>query len=241
MKKLFVSSFVLSTLSASALFGADNYFTGITWGGSLTTTSQTRAADDDLIFDGTRYDDYATATKWDIGYWVNTSLAAQYKEANSITIQNLHNANNEKMDVFVSAATAAGTNLIHTSKGALTFVTDSYNSSFTWRNIQGHTLVVTLGGINMGSAESKSTDGGTLVLGGNSNVSSFRSTTDLPGLTINGAINLYGNSTLKLNVGVEGESTTSNKIFDVGTPTTKATGSLNMYKMYLEHLHLLLF
>ena len=216
--------------SASALFGADNYFTGGTWGGGLTTASQTRAADDDLIFDGTYYENYATATTWDIGYWVNTKLAAKYREANSITIQNLHNANNEKMDVFVSANPSAETNLTHTSKGALTFVTDSYNSSFTWQNKEGKTLNITLGGINMGSAESTSADGGTLILGGNTNVSSLRSATSLCGLTINGAINLYGNSTLKLNVGLMGESTESNNIFAVGSPTTKATGSLNMYK-----------
>jgi len=104
MKKLFVSSFILSMLSASALFGADNYFTGTTntWGAGSALDNwslEARASDDDLIFDGTYYTDYATATKWDIGYWVNTSLAANYKEANSITIRNLHNANNEKMDV----------------------------------------------------------------------------------------------------------------------------------------------
>ncbi|MBR7106263.1 MAG: hypothetical protein IKC88_04670, partial [Opitutales bacterium] len=223
MKKLFVSSFILSMLSASALIGADNYFTGITWGASAAIDNwslKARASDDDLIFDGTYYTDYATATKWDIGYWVNTGLAANYKEANSITIRNLHNANNEKMDVFLTSSGAAS-NLIHVSTGALTFVTDEYNSSFTWRNTEGKTLNITLGGINMGSAESKSTDGGTLCFGGNTNVSSLRSATALRGLSISGAINLYGNSTLKLNVGVEGESTTSNKIFDVGTPTTK--------------------
>ena len=234
MRKLFVSSFILSTLSASALFGADNYFTGTTdtWGASSAVGNWSlgaRASDDDLIFDGTHYNNYATATKWDIGYWVNTGLAAQYKEANSITIQNLHNANNEKMDVFVIASKAAGTNLIHTSKGALTFVTDSYNSSFTWQNIEGKTLNITLGGINMGSAESTSADGGTLCLGGNSNVSALRSTT-IRGLSVSGDINLYGNSTLKLNVGLMGEATESNNIFAVGSPTTKATGSLNMYK-----------
>jgi len=235
MKKLFVSSFILSMLSASALFGADNYFTGTTntWGAGSALDNwslEARASDDDLIFDGTYYTDYATATKWDIGYWVNTSLAANYKEANSITIRNLHNANNEKMDVCIVSSKTAGTNLIHVSTGALTFVTDKYNSSFTWETIEGKTLNITLGGINMGSAESKSTDGGTLCFGGNTNVSSLRSATGLRGLSISGAINLYGNSTLKLNVGVEGESTTNANIFAPGTPTTKATGSLNMYK-----------
>jgi hypothetical protein len=81
----------------------------------------------------------------------------------------------------------------------------------------------------MGSAESTSADGGTLILGGNSNVSALRSTT-IRGLSVSGDINLYGNSTLKLNVGLMGEATESNSIFAPGSPTTKATGSLNMYK-----------
>ena len=232
MKKLFTIS-SLATLYVSSLFGAENYLINNTWGGGGGVDSwslKARAADDDLIFDGTYYREYATATVWDIGYWVNTGLAAQYKNANSITIQNLHNEKGEKMNISVFVPAAAGSNLIHTSAGALTFVTDKYNSSFTWKTIEGKSLVVTLGGINMGSAESTSAEGGTLCLGGSTNVSSFRPATGLRGLTINGDINMYGNSTLKLNVGVSGEPTADNGIFSPGNATAKATGSLNMYK-----------
>ena len=218
-------------LSASSLFAADNYFIGETWGGSGKVDQwslNSISAEDDLFFDAVKYFEAkpSASTYWSITQWVHTDLGTNYVTANSFTVQNLYNpADPKKMTLTISTpsdTSTASTKIAFTITNNFNFVSDSYKSVFTWQSGGTKWPVNTLaigGDLNVGSASSLSTDGGTVAFGG------YKNNTMIKKMTVAGDVNMYGDVKLSLAIG------TPDAEANVGDASFKVSGVVNMNKI----------
>ncbi len=218
-------------LSASSLFAADNYFIGETWGGSGKVDQwslNSISAEDDLFFDAVKYFEAkpSASTYWSITQWVHTDLGTNYVTANSFTVQNLYNpADPQKMTLTISTpsdTSTASTKIAFTITNNFNFVSDSYKSVFTWQSGGTKWPVNTLaigGDLNVGSASSLSTDGGTVTFGG------YKNNTLIKKMTVAGDVNMYGDVKLSLAIG------TPDAEANVGDASFKVSGVVNMNKI----------
>ncbi len=218
-------------LSASSLFAADNYFIGETWGGSGKVDQwslNSISAEDDLFFDAVKYFEAkpSDSTYWSITQWVHTDLGTNYVTANSFTVQNLYNpADPQKMTLTISTpsdTSTASTKIAFTITNNFNFVSDSYKSVFTWQSGGTKWPVNTLaigGDLNVGSASSLSTDGGTVAFGG------YKNNTLIKKMTVAGDVNMYGDVKLSLAIG------TPDAEANVGDASFKVSGVVNMNKI----------
>ena len=230
---IFISLFILVPVAFTQ--AEDNYMIGNTLGGAGTLATNwllgTRNVNDDIIFDATKYFEANPDPEsggWDVTQWVYDGLGEQYVTANSMTLQNLYIPDSLKSIRFVISTpgddTLASSKILFNITKDFNFVSDSYNSTFIWQT-GGSTFKwpinsITIGGdINLGSASSKESDGGTVNFGGYTNTSMVKK------MTVGGNINLYGNVKLSLSVGVKNDPA------DVTNATFKAAGVVYMNKI----------
>ncbi len=226
MVKYFTIAFILA---ATSLMAADNYLIGTGWGGpSMNYTWSTGLSpteSDDVFLDYKYYYESQSPTpqSWRVDLWVPEGHVNSI--VNSLTIQNLYNPDTlapVKLQLIVASGTTAGIRTVND----FNVIGDTYKSEIRFGVSKGSSdsavqaRFIVGGDMNIGKSDYKTGEGVSFLLGETAaNMGPLE-------VKVSGNLNIYGNSTLGLNVGKQtGKSGTTEQIDFVVSGVLNMVGS----------------
>lgn len=208
----------------------DNYLVGTGWGGASMnytwSTGMSPTESDDAFLDYKYYYESkspATSQSWWIDLWVPEGHVNSI--VNSLTIQNLYNPDtltSVKLQLVVAASKTAGIRTVND----FNVIGDTYKSEIRFGVSKGSSdsavqaRFIVGGDMNIGKSDYKTGEGVSFLLGETAaNMGPLE-------VKVSGNLNIYGNSTLGLNVGKQtGKSGTTEQIDFVVSGVLNMVGS----------------